>query len=132
MTPESREEARERGYCLRDLKPSEKAQERYPLDKFPCDRCETQALPNLTDNGCEFNWEHQHADLGFSNRSECKRFGGSFIGTNPKPGTATSLFLSKLTADARRYYPARTEEEYLKAQYEVEENGADDANKRVK
>lgn len=56
-TPGDREESRIRGYRLRNIRPSIKAQERYPIDQFPCSRCEdeNEGLPFLTDNGSEFH-----------------------------------------------------------------------------
>jgi len=127
-TPETREAARARGYRLRDVLPSEKAQERYPLSEYPCSRCEKEGLPHLVDNGSEFCWEHQHDPPGSSARSGCSRFGRSALcGSRPRPGTATSLFRQKI--DGR--HVARTEEEYLQAQEAVEECGADDKQERL-
>ena len=103
------------------IEPSVKAQERYPLSEYPCKRCEQEGLPHLVDNGCEFYWEHQEEPPGNTSRSGCPRFGGARCGDRPKPGTATSLFKK-----AMKGYPARTEEEYLRAQENVEERGADD------
>lgn len=125
-TPETREEARARGYRDREVLPSKRAQERYPLSEFPCERCEKEGLPHLVDNGCEFYWHHQEEPPGNTSRSGCPRFGGQFCGSRPKPGTATSLFKKSLKG-----YPVRTEEEYLEAQRKVEEFGADDAWYRV-
>lgn len=100
-----------------------KAQERYPLEKYPCRWCADQELPHLVDNGSEFYWHHYHPHLG---RSGCSRFGSSqFCGDNPRRGTATSLFLKKMQ-NGSIFYEARSEEEYLKAQRDVEEHGADD------
>lgn len=130
-TKEHREEARRRGYRLHpDVHPSQRAQERYPLAEYPCERCETQALPHLIDSGgTEFYWHHQHPELGASNRSGCPRFGWSkHAGARPRPGTATSLF--RRPSLERVEWVARTEGEYEAAQEAVEKRGADDGAKR--
>lgn len=123
-TPQSREEARARGYRLRrSVHPSPKAQERYPIADFPCDRCAREGLPHLVDNssgayGSEFYWEHHPEDSG---RSGCTRFGHASqpgFGLRPRPGTATSLFW--------RRGGSRNEAEYLAAQTRVEDEGFDD------
>lgn len=136
-TPEERDEARTRGYRLRELLPSQRAQERYPLEKYPCDRCANpkEGLPHLVDNGSEFYWHHQHDPPGSSARSGCPRFGDSeHCGNRPRPGTATSLWVKKLGGPPNysKLYPARTEEEYLAAFRAVEEDGADDDRVRNK
>lgn len=138
-TPETREEARQRGYRDRrldgDIHPSKQAQERYPLDEYPCDRCAdpNEGLPHLIDNGSEFYWHHQHDAPGSSRRSGCLRFGRSeHCGGEPRPGTATSLFLRVLNSNGNWIYMPRTEEEYLEAQRAVEEQGANDCRQRKK
>lgn len=131
-TPQTRRAARARNYRHPQqdgfIFPSEKAQERYPVDQYPCSRCTNpkEGLPHLIDNGSEFYWHHQHKKPGSSARSGCPRFGGLFCGDVPRPGTATSLFEVKLTHTARKIYVARSEKEYLAAQQAVEEEGADD------
>ena len=136
-TLETRETARKRGYRNNrvdgDILPSERAQERYPLAEYPCERCADprQGLPHLTDNGSEFYWHHQHEAASW--RSGCPRFGpDQHCGSRPRPGTATSLFKKMLNLSYDVIYPARTEDEYLHAQEDVEVHGADDASARNK
>lgn len=124
-TLQEREGARKRGYRNRTLHPSKRAQERYPIEEFPCSRCADpkEGLPHLVDNGSEFYWHHQHEAPGSSARSGCPRFGDSDrCGNRPRPGTATSLWKGKCQG-----WRMRTEDEYQKALKSVEENGADDA-----
>ena len=123
-TPEEREAAIKRGYRERKLLPSERAQERYPIDEYPCGRCANpkEGLPHLVDSGSEFYWHHQHDPPGSSARSGCPRFGTSeFCGAPPRAGTATSLWWGKL-----QNWRPRTEEEFQKASHGVEEEGHDD------
>lgn len=89
-------------------RPTESAQRRYPLEDYPCHRCETQALPFLTDNLVEFGWEHQHTDLGYSARSGCPRFSfNDMIGSKPRPGTAKPV---KYRGYSWKYYEERSRE----------------------
>lgn len=132
-----REAARKRGYRSHredgEITPSERAQERYPLADYPCERCADpkQGLPHLVDNGSEFYWHHQHEAASW--RSGCPRFGDSkHCGNYPRPGTATSLFKTMLNANYHKINPPRDEDEYLKAQEAVEKHGADDCDKRNK
>ena len=120
-TPEAREASRQRGYReRRTIFPSECAQKMYPLDEYPCDSCAVDDEPPfLVDNGVEFGWEHHPSAKG--GRAGCSRFGRSnFCGSEPRSGTATSLFWGK-----KRNWKPRTEEEYLKAEAVVEKGGDD-------
>lgn len=117
-TAEERQAARMRGYRERVLGPSEEAQKRYPLEDFPCGRCERDGLPHLVNNRSGFYWEHGPG----GGRSGCPRFGDSeFCGNHPRAGTATSLWWGR-----RDEWHPRTEEEYLRAFQATEEQGADD------
>lgn len=71
-----------------DQEPTEYAQQRYPLSKYPCGKCAgSWGLPRLVDNSSEFYWHHVHP-VG-KGRAGCPRFGRSdFCGTDPRPGTA--------------------------------------------
>lgn len=120
-TPQQREIDRRRDYRERVMNPSQRAQERYPIDEYPCRRCETQALPHLADNGSEFFWEHQHPEIGASGRSFCPRFGGDEHFGKPRPGTATSLWMTEKKTCRHR---ACTEEEYLET-FQAVQDGAD-------
>lgn len=63
------------GYLQRGtVFPTVEVQKTYPLDRFPCSRCELEGLPHLVDNSSEFYWEHQHQHPGSSARSFCLRF----------------------------------------------------------
>lgn len=123
-TWEDREAARQRGYRLRELRPTARAQERYPLEDFPCARCANpnEGLPHLIDNGCELGWEHQHKSPGSSARSGCPRFNASSHYGPPRPGTVASLWKGRCQS-----YRVRTEDEYQSALEAVEQEGADDA-----
>lgn len=83
--------AYENGFVLRGtVYPNALMSKRYPLEKFPCERCEKEGLPHLVDNRSEFYWEHQHYEEGGSSaRSGCPRFGETpHFGAQPRPGTA--------------------------------------------
>lgn len=122
-TPEQRQIDRERDYRKRrEIYPSQRAQSRYPSADHPCSGCDRQGPPHLVDNGSEFYWEHHAKGFG---RGHCEQFGRGR--GHPRPGTATSLW--RLNRRTWQMIP-RTEEEYLAAQKAVEEDGADDAEKR--
>lgn len=110
-----------------EIHPSAKAQDRYPLDEYPCERCANpdEGLPHLIDHGSEFYWHHQHKHPGGSWRSGCPRFGvNKFCGSHPRAGTAASRF--KRQRGTNNHIP-RTDAEYEAAVKAVEERGADDA-----
>jgi hypothetical protein len=68
--------------------PSKKAQEAYPLDKFPCRRCEHEHLPFWDPQGYG-HWEHQYEGSG---RGGCPRFGTDDSFSNrPRPGTLDGM-----------------------------------------
>lgn len=133
-TPESREVGRNLRHRPRhNLRPSEAAEARYPLEDYPCSRCAdpNEGPPHLVDNGSEFCWEHQHPQPpGSSHRSGCSRFGtgGDLCGSRPRPGTATSLFERHISS---KRWLIRDEETYLKAKQRVEEGGEDDYRNRL-
>lgn len=120
-TPEQREIDRGRGYRkAREIHPSKRAQERYSLAEYPCERCKSEGLPHLINNSSEFYWHHQPPGWG---RSGCPRFGDSMhCGNRPRSGTAVSLWKTHRSTWQK---VACTEDEYLKTQTAVEEKGAD-------
>ena len=86
-----RTECPQRTYLVRGtVYPSGASRRRYPIEDFPCARCEYEHMPHLVDNSSEFYWEHQWKGSG---RMECPRFNRRLSGGDvPKEGTAHPVY----------------------------------------